>query len=43
MEFYDVQLSYIDNETLCEEFVSVPEKGIGKIIPEGMNWPVQSS
>jgi len=37
MEFYDVQFSYIDNETLAEEFVSVPEQGGGKIIPEGMN------
>ncbi|WP_455543781.1 protease Lon-related BREX system protein BrxL [Intestinibacter sp.] len=37
MEFYDVQFSYIDNETLNEEFVSVPEQGSGKIIPEGMN------
>ena len=27
MEFYDVQFSYIDNETLVEEFVSVPEQG----------------
>lgn len=37
MEFYDVQFSYIDDETLAEEFVSVPEQGGGKIIPEGMN------
>ena len=37
MEFYDVQFSYIDNETLNEEFVSVPEQGGGKIIPEGIN------
>ena len=37
MEFYDVQFSYIDNETLVEEFISVPEQGGGKIIPEGMN------
>lgn len=37
MEFYDVQFSYIDNETLSEEFVAVPEQGGGKIIPEGMN------
>jgi len=35
MEFYDVQFSYIDNETLEEHFVSVPEQGGGKIIPEG--------
>ena len=39
MEFYDVQFSYIDNETLNEEFVSVPEQGGGKIIPKGMNRP----
>lgn len=39
MEFYDVQFSYIDRETLSEEFVSVPEQGGGKIIPEGMSKP----
>lgn len=39
MEFYDVQFSYIDRETLNEEFVSVPEHGGGKIIPEGMGKP----
>lgn len=39
MEFYDVQFSYIDRETLNEEFVSVPEQGGGKIIPEGMGKP----
>jgi ATP-dependent Lon protease len=39
MEFYDVHFSYIDNETLNEEFVSVPEQGGGKIIPEGMGKP----
>lgn len=37
MEFYDVQFSYIDNETLAEEFIAIPEQGGGKIIPEGMN------
>lgn len=37
MEFYDVNFSYIDNESLNEEFVSVPEQGGGKLIPEGMN------
>ncbi|OBR91572.1 hypothetical protein CLRAG_29360 [Clostridium ragsdalei P11] len=36
MEFYDVNFSYIDNETMEEEFVSVPEQGGGKIIPEGI-------
>lgn len=39
MEFYDVHFSYIDNETLEEEFVSVPEQGGGKIIPEGIGKP----
>ncbi len=35
MEFYDVHFSYIDNETLEEKFVSVPEHGGGSLIPEG--------
>ncbi|SUY48133.1 ATP-dependent Lon-type protease [Clostridium putrefaciens] len=35
MEFYDVHFSYIDNETMSEEFVSVPEQGSGSLIPEG--------
>ncbi len=35
MEFYDVHFSYIDNETFEEEFVSVPEQGGDKLIPEG--------
>lgn len=39
MEFYDVHFSYIDNETMNEEFISVPEQGGGKIIPEGMGKP----
>jgi len=39
MEFYDVHFSYIDNETMSEEYVSVPEQGGGKIIPEGMGKP----
>ena len=39
MESYDVHFSYIDNETMAEEFVSVPEQGGGKIIPEGMGKP----
>jgi ATP-dependent Lon protease len=39
MEFYDVHFSYIDNEAMNEEFVSVPEQGGGKIIPEGMGKP----
>ncbi len=39
MEFYDVHFSYIDNENFNEEFVSVPEQGGGKLIPEGMGKP----
>ncbi|OLS37727.1 protease Lon-related BREX system protein BrxL [Bacillus sp. MRMR6] len=39
MEFYDVNFSYINNETMLEEFVSVPEQGGGKIIPEGLGKP----
>jgi ATP-dependent Lon protease len=39
MEFYDVNFSYIDNEIFEEHFVSVPETGGGKLIPEGMNKP----
>ncbi len=35
MEFYDVHFSYIDNESLEENFVSVPEQGGGSLIPEG--------
>ncbi|ABB15490.1 protease Lon-related BREX system protein BrxL [Carboxydothermus hydrogenoformans] len=39
MEFYDVHFSYIDNETMNEQFVSVPEQGGDKIIPEGLGKP----
>lgn len=39
MEFYDVNFSYIDNESFEENYVSVPEQGGGKLIPEGMNKP----
>lgn len=35
MEFYDVHFSYIDKETMEEYFISVPECGGGKLIPEG--------
>jgi hypothetical protein len=41
MEFYDVNFSYIDNETFEEKYVSVPEQGGGKLIPEGMSNPGQ--
>jgi ATP-dependent Lon protease len=39
MEFYDVHFSYIDNESFEERFVSVPEQGGGKLIPEGSAPP----
>ena len=35
MEFYDVHFSYIDQETMEERFVSVPEQGGGALIPDG--------
>lgn len=41
MEFYDVNFSYIDQETFEEHYVSVPEQGGGKLIPEGMCNPGQ--
>lgn len=41
MEFYNVNFSYIDNETFEEHYVSVPEQGGGKLIPEGMCNPGQ--
>ncbi len=41
MEFYDVNFSYIDTETFEEKYVSVPEQGGGKLIPEGMCNPGQ--
>ena len=41
MEFYDVNFSYIDKDTFEEHYVSVPEQGGGKLIPEGMCNPGQ--
>ncbi len=41
MEFYDVNFSYIDSETFEENYVSIPEQGGGKLIPEGMSNPGQ--
>ena len=41
MEFYDVNFSYIDTETLEEHYVSVPEQGGSKLIPEGLCKPGQ--
>lgn len=39
MEFFDVNLSYIDLEENREEYVSVPEQGSGTLIPEGVEKP----
>lgn len=41
MEFYDVNFSYIDKDSFKECYVSVPEQGGGKLIPEGMCNPGQ--
>jgi len=35
MEFYDVHFSYIDQEDMEEKFISVPEQGGDKLIPDG--------
>ena len=35
MEFYDVHFSYIDQETMEERFISVPEQGGGALMPDG--------
>ncbi|MCG6860963.1 MAG: protease Lon-related BREX system protein BrxL, partial [Chromatiaceae bacterium] len=35
MEFFDVHFSYIDQETREEKFISVPEQGGDKLIPDG--------
>ncbi|MBV8555529.1 MAG: ATP-dependent Lon protease, partial [Planctomycetaceae bacterium] len=34
-EFFDVHFSYIDQDTLEEKFISVPEQGGGSLIPDG--------
>lgn len=39
MEFYDVNFSYVDNDTFEEHYVPIPEQGGGKLIPEGMGNP----
>ena len=41
MEFYDVNFSYIDNDTFEEKYVSVPEQGSSTLIPEGICNPGQ--
>ena len=41
MEFYDVNFSFIDNDTFEEKYVSVPEQGSSTLIPDGMCNPGQ--
>lgn len=41
MEFYDVNFSYVDKESFEEHYVSVPEQGGGKLIPDGICNPGQ--
>lgn len=41
MEFYDVNFSYFDLATNEERYVSVPEQGGDKLIPEGRGNPGQ--
>lgn len=41
MEFYDVNFSYIDNESFEEKYVTIPEQGGGKLIPDGICNPGQ--
>ena len=35
MEFYDVHFSYVDQETMEERFIGVPEQGGDALIPDG--------
>jgi ATP-dependent Lon protease len=39
MEFYDVHFSYIDQQSMEEHFITVPEQGGDKLIPEGALKP----
>lgn len=39
MEFFDVNFSYIDNESFEEHYVTVPEQSGSKLIPEGIGKP----
>ena len=39
MEFYDVHFSFIDQATMDEKFISVPEQGGGSLIPDGPLHP----
>src|SRR6201998_3413877 len=35
MEFFDFHFSFIDTETLEEKYITVPERGGGRLIPDG--------
>lgn len=39
MEFYDVNFSYIDNDSFEEHYIATPEMGGGKLIPDGLCNP----
>jgi ATP-dependent Lon protease len=39
MEFYDVHFSYLDQDTMEERFISVPEQGGSALIPAGPLHP----
>ena len=41
MEFYDVNFSYVDLDDNSERYVTAPEQGGGKLIPEGTCNPGQ--
>ena len=41
MEFYDVNFSYMENESFEEKFVSVPEQSSSTLIPDGICSPGQ--
>lgn len=41
MEFYDINFSYIDNDSFEEFYVGVPEQGAGNLIPDGICNPGQ--
>lgn len=41
MEFYDVNFSYMDNESFEEKFVSVPKQSSSTLIPDGICSPGQ--
>ena len=41
MEFYDVNFSYINNDTFEEHYVSCPEQAGSNLIPEGLSNPGQ--